>query len=94
MNDLLRLFWHLLATMAKRLRPGGTRAVIAESIMLKYQHIAQSRRQHQSPKLTVMDKFLLGFWSLFLRRPRLIKAAIILKPCPVRIIDFSIILAL
>ncbi len=80
MNDLLRLSWHLLVTLVKLLRPSGTRSVIAESIMLKYQLIVQSRRQHRSPKLTMTDRFLLGVLSLFLHRSRMIKAAIILKP--------------
>jgi hypothetical protein len=35
MRDLLNLAIHLLATLAKLLRPGGRRAVAAESLALK-----------------------------------------------------------
>jgi len=37
MRDLLVLAVHLLVTCAKLLRPGGVRAVAAESLLLKHQ---------------------------------------------------------
>ena len=37
MIHLLILAIHLLATVAKLLRPGGVRAVVAESVLLKHQ---------------------------------------------------------
>jgi len=36
MIHLLILAVHLLATIAKIMRPGGVRAVVAESVLLKY----------------------------------------------------------
>jgi len=36
MIHLLILAVHLLATIAKIVRPGGVRAVVAESLLLKY----------------------------------------------------------
>jgi hypothetical protein len=36
MRDLLLLAIHLLVTLAKLLRPGGVRAVAAESLLLKH----------------------------------------------------------
>ena len=40
MRDLLLLAVHLLVTFAKLLRPGGVRAVAAESLLLKHQLLA------------------------------------------------------
>ena len=37
MRDLLILAVHLLVTLVKLLRPGGARAVAAESLLLKHQ---------------------------------------------------------
>ena len=37
MMHLLTLAVHLLATIAKLVRPGGVRAVVAESLLLKHQ---------------------------------------------------------
>jgi putative transposase len=37
MMHLLILAVHLLATIAKLVRPGGVRAVVAESLLLKHQ---------------------------------------------------------
>jgi hypothetical protein len=43
MIHLLILAVHLLATIAKLLRPGGVRAVVAESLLLRHQLIISSR---------------------------------------------------
>jgi hypothetical protein len=43
MIHLLILAVHLLATIAKLMRPGGVRAVVAESLLLKHQLVIGSR---------------------------------------------------
>jgi len=42
MSHLLILAVHLLATISKIMRPGGVRAVVAESVLLKYQLVISS----------------------------------------------------
>jgi len=42
MIHLLILAVHLLATIANLLRPGGVRAVVAESLLLKHQSYGDS----------------------------------------------------
>jgi len=37
MRELFLLVTHLLATVARLMRPGGVRAVAAESLLLKHQ---------------------------------------------------------
>ena len=43
MMHLLILAIHLLATIAKLVRPGGVRAIVAESLLLKHQLLISSR---------------------------------------------------
>jgi hypothetical protein len=43
MIHLLILAVHLVAAIAKLLRPGGVRAVVAESLLLKHQLVISSR---------------------------------------------------
>ncbi len=74
------LFWHILVTIAKLLKPGGAREIVAENIALKHQLLVMSRSLKRSPKLKNSDRFILGLCALFLRHSRIIKAAVILKP--------------
>ena len=43
MLDLAVLFLHLLATVARLAGPGGARAVVAESILIKHQLLILNR---------------------------------------------------
>ena len=42
---LLILAVHLLATIAKLMRPGGVRVVVARSLLIKHQLLISSREQ-------------------------------------------------
>jgi transposase InsO family protein len=80
MKEVFYLLFHLLTTMARLLRPGGNRAVIAENLLLKQQLIIHSRSRQRAPNLSTQDRALLGFWSLFLNPRRIARSAIIVKP--------------
>ena len=80
MKDVIYMLLNLLTSLAKLLRPGGGRAVIAENLLLKQQLIIHSRSRQRAPNLTTRDRALLGFMSLFLNPRRIIRAAIIIKP--------------
>jgi hypothetical protein len=80
MMHLLILAVHLLATIAKLVRPGGIRAVVAESLLLKHQLLIISRARRRAPNLNSSDRLLLGLGSLFVPPSRIPKLAIILKP--------------
>jgi len=71
---------HLLSTLAKLIKPGGGRSVVAENLLPKQQLIVHSRSRQRAPNLTTHYRILLGFLSLFLAPRRLDRAAIILKP--------------
>ena len=80
MKDVIYLPLHLLTTIAKLIQPGGSRAVIVEHLLLKQQLIIHSRIRQRAPNLTVQDRTLLGFLSLFLNPRRQIRSAVILTP--------------
>ena len=80
MRDAIYLLFHLLTTLAKLIRPGGSRTVIAENLLLKQQLIIHNRSRQRAPNLSTQDRVLLGFWSLFLNPRRIARSAIIIKP--------------
>ena len=71
---------HLLVTFAKLLRPGGVRAVVAESLLLKHQLVISNRSRQRAPNLTSLDRFVLGSTALFVSPRRIRKLSAILKP--------------
>ena len=80
MKDLLILLVHLLTTIAKLLGPGGAKAIVADSLLMKQQILIMNRARRRAPNLTAVDRFLLGFWSLFLSPRHIQHAAMILRP--------------
>jgi len=80
MKTLALLVIHVLTTLAKRAGPGGAKAIIAESVLLKHQQLIARRSVGKTPRLTTCDRFLCGFFTLFMRPGRISKAAIALKP--------------
>ena len=80
MRDLLALLTHLMATLARLFGPGGVKAVVAESLLLKHQLLIINRPRKRAPNLCVSQRLLLGFWSLFLHPRRILRSAVILKP--------------
>ena len=80
MKDAIYLIFELLVAIARLLGPGGSRAIIAENLLLKQQLLVHKRARQRAPKLSVSDCALLGFWTLFMRPRRIARAAIIIKP--------------
>jgi hypothetical protein len=80
MRELLLLAIHLLVTVVKLLRPGGARAVAAESLALQHQLLISNRSRQRAPNLTSIDRFVLGLITLFVSPRRMPKLSAILKP--------------
>ena len=80
MKELLVLLVHLLTTIAKLLGPGGAKAIVADSLLMKQQLLIINRSRQRAPNLSTLDRFLLGFWSLFLNPRHLRRAAVIIRP--------------
>ena len=79
MRDLLLLAIHLFVTVAKLLRPGGVRAVAAESLLLKQQIIVGNRSRKRAPNLTTLDRFALALITVFVSPRRISKVSAIVK---------------
>jgi len=62
---------HLSATLARLLGPGGARAIVADSLLMKQQLLIINRSRRRAPNLTLIDRLLLGFWTLFLSPHRI-----------------------
>ena len=62
MIHLLILAVHLLATIAKLVRPGGVRAVVAESVLLKHQLVISSRGRRRAPNLKFVRSLRFRPW--------------------------------
>jgi len=80
MKDTVILMVHLLTTVAKLPGPAGTKAAIAENLLLKQQHLVVTRSRRRTSNLSNTDRFLLGFWLLFLRPGRIAKVAVSIRP--------------
>jgi hypothetical protein len=80
MCDLVILFVHIIATIARLLGPGGIRSVLAESVLIKQQLLILNRSRQRSPNLRSSDRLVAGLCALLIRPVRLIRSAIVLKP--------------
>ncbi len=80
MREVLILAVHLVVTCAKLPRPGGARAVAAESLLLKHQLLISNRSRHRAPNLTTLDRFVLGLTTLFVNPRRIAKLGALVKP--------------
>ncbi len=56
----MALFLHFLTTLARLLGPGGTRAVIAETLVIKHQLVILNRSRRRAPNLTAVDRIVTG----------------------------------
>ncbi len=80
MSNLVTLFIHFIATLARLLGPGGVRSLVAESLLLKHQILILNRSRKRSPNLHASDRILAGLMALLVRPTRLLRSAIVLKP--------------
>jgi len=72
MPDLVILFVHVIATLARLLGPGGIRSVLAESVLVKQQVLILNRSRQRSPNLRTSDRLVAGLCALLIRPARLI----------------------
>ena len=80
MRDLLILAIHLVVTFVKLLRPGGVRAVVAESLALKHQLLISNRSHRRAPNLTTLDRIVLALTTMFVSPRRITKLGAVIKP--------------
>jgi len=80
MRDWLVLMAHLIVTTIRIVTPGGVRAVIAESLLLKHQLLILNRSRKKAPKLRALDRILLGLGAMLVSPQRMLKVAVAVRP--------------
>ena len=80
MKYLLWLILRLLTALTALLGSCGTRAVLAENLLLNRQLLVMRRSRRRTPHLRPAARLRFEFCSQFLSPRRLIRMAIILKP--------------
>jgi len=80
MRAILVLLVRLLSRVVTHLGTGGARAVLAENLLLRPQLLVLRRNRQRAPRLSLVDRMLLGFGASFLNPRRLRCTAIILRP--------------
>jgi len=69
-----------MVTCVKLLRPGGVRAVAAESLLLKHQILISNRSRQRAPNLTTLDRVVLGLTTLLVSPRRMPKLGALIRP--------------
>ena len=80
MRDLLVLLLHLIVTVVRLAKPGGFCSVVAESVLIRHQLLILNRGRKRAPNLHAADRFIAALCTLFIRRVRILRSAIVLKP--------------
>src|SRR5215467_156445 len=80
MRHLIILIVHLITTVLRIVRPGGVRAVVAESVLAKHQLLILNRSRRRAPELRILDRIIAGFCSLWIQPGRFPRVAIAFKP--------------
>jgi len=80
MNLLFTVMAHFLRNVAILLQPGGCKSIIAENLLLKQQLLVLNRSRKRAPNLPPIQRLLLAFWCQFLKRSRIPRAAIAVRP--------------
>jgi putative transposase len=80
MRDILVLFVHLIVTLIRLAKPGGLRAVVAESVLIRHQLQIVHRGRKRAPNLRACDRIITGSCTLLMRPARILRSAIVLKP--------------
>ena len=65
------------------MRPGGARAIVAESLLLKQQLLIVTRSRRRAPDLRPLDRVVAGLCAGLTGRARIRRCAIVLKPATI-----------
>ena len=61
MIEKLQFVIHLFVTLAKLIRPGGIKTVMAENLLLKQQLITLTRQRSRAPRLIYFNRIFFGY---------------------------------
>src|SRR5215472_16133867 len=60
MHDILVVLVHSIVTVVRLIKPGGLRAVVAESALTRHQLLILNRSRKRVPSLRVSDRIIAG----------------------------------
>jgi hypothetical protein len=80
MYDILVVFVHLIVTVFRVIKPGGLRAVVAESVLTRHQILILNRSRKRARSLHVSDRIIAGLCTLLMRPSRVLRCGMVLKP--------------
>jgi hypothetical protein len=80
MHDVFVLLVHLIVTVVRAYKPGGLRAVVAQSALTRHQLLILNRSRKRVPNLRVSDRLIAGLCTLLMHPSRLLRCGIVLKP--------------
>ena len=80
MKEFFVLIAHLLTTLITLARPGGVRAVAAESMALKLQLVVVHRTRKRAPPMTPWDRLVFGLCALWIAPSRRKKVSVVFRP--------------
>ncbi len=80
MKQIFILTFYFLRTLMILLKPGGTKALMVENMMLRKQLILVSRHRKRAPRLSLWDRLHFAFLAALVYPKRLANLAIIIKP--------------
>ena len=83
MIEKMQLLFHFFVTLARLIRPGSVKKVMAENLRLKHQLMKLIRQRTRAPRLTTFDRVLFGYLAFFISKERLQKIAVSLKPATI-----------
>jgi putative transposase len=64
MRDLVILFLHVIAALARLLGPAGIRSVVAESVLIKQQLLILNRSRLCAPQIALLPGCVLSSFAL------------------------------
>src|SRR5215475_4520511 len=79
MRNILTLVLHAIVTIIRVAQPGGVRAVVAESVLMRHQVLILNRGRKRAPNLRSSDRIIAGLCTLFMRPARILRSAVVLK---------------
>src|SRR5215813_3456737 len=71
---------HSIVTIIRLIKPGGLRAVVAESALTRHQLLILNRSRKRAPSLRVSDRMIAGLFTLLMHPSRMLRCGIVLKP--------------
>src|SRR5215471_5315241 len=80
MLDIVVILIHSIVTVIRLMKPGGLRAVVAESALTRHQILILNRSRKRAPNLRASDRLIAGFCTLLMHPSRLRRCGMVLKP--------------